>query len=182
MLTAYDWSDIEDEAREAGVTAFCSKPIFLSELRECLNEVVGTGEKDADSHRRPRASHTGHILLAEDNELNREIATAILEEEGFTLEVAENGAEAVELLKRSGPGHFDLILMDVQMPEMDGYQATRIIRDLEDKTLANIPILAMTANAFEEDKRAAIQSGMNGHIAKPIDIEKLFTTLDEVLG
>ena len=182
VLTAYDWSDIEDEAREAGVTAFCSKPIFLSELRECLNEVVGTGEKDADSHRRPRASHTGHILLAEDNELNREIATAILEEEGFTLEVAENGAEAVELLKRSGPGHFDLILMDVQMPEMDGYQATRIIRDLEDKTLANIPILAMTANAFEEDKRAAIQSGMNGHIAKPIDIEKLFTTLDEVLG
>ena len=122
------------------------------------------------------------ILLAEDNELNREIATAILEEEGFTLESAENGAEAVELLKRSGPGHFDLILMDVQMPEMDGYEATRTIRALEDKKLADIPILAMTANAFEEDKREALQSGMNGHIAKPIDIDKLFATLDEGLG
>ena len=88
----------------------------------------------------------------------------------------------MELLKRSGPGHFDLILMDVQMPEMDGYEATRTIRALEDKKLADIPILAMTANAFEEDKREALQSGMNGHIAKPIDIDKLFATLDEVLG
>ena len=182
VLTAYDWSDIEDEAREAGVSAFCSKPIFLSELRDCLSEVVGIEKEEEKKEERPRIRHSGHILLAEDNELNREIATAILEEEGFTLESAENGAEAVELLKRSGPGHFDLILMDVQMPEMDGYEATRTIRALEDKKLADIPILAMTANAFEEDKREALQSGMNGHIAKPIDIDKLFATLDEVLG
>ena len=182
VLTAYDWSDIEDEAREAGVSAFCSKPIFLSELRNCLSEVVGVEKREKPGKERPRALHSGHILLAEDNELNREIATAILEEEGFTLETAENGQEAVELLKRSGPGHFDLILMDVQMPVMNGYEATRAIRALEDEKLAGVPVLAMTANAFEEDKQEALKSGMNGHIAKPIDIDKLFATLDEVLG
>ena len=124
---------------------------------------------------------TGRILLVEDNELNQEIATAILEEAGFTTEVAENGQVAVEMLTRSQPGYYQLILMDVQMPVMNGYEATRAIRKLENQRLANIPILAMTANAFGEDKQEALRSGMNGHIAKPIDIEMLIDTLDEML-
>ena len=126
--------------------------------------------------------HTGRILLAEDNELNQEIAAAILGDAGFCTEIAGNGQIAVEMLKKSKPGYYQLVLMDVQMPEMDGYQATRTIRKLENKELASIPILAMTANAFEEDKQEALKCGMNGHLAKPIDIEVLFETLNKILS
>lgn len=128
-----------------------------------------------------QASCTGNILLVEDNELNQEIAVTILEEAGFTTEVAENGQIAVDMVKNSKPGQYQIVLMDVQMPVMDGYEAARAIRQLPDKALASIPILAMTANAFGEDKQEALRSGMNGHIAKPIDIEKLINTLDEML-
>ena len=182
VLTAYDWSDIEDEAKEAGVTAFCSKPLFLSELRRCLHAIMhvdGDGEPVVCQEK--TRMHTGRILLAEDNELNQEIATAILEEAGFSTEVAGNGQIAVDMLRRSQPGYYRLVLMDIQMPVMDGYGAARAIRALEDQKLADIPILAMTANAFEEDKQAALKCGMNGHIAKPIHIGKLLETLDEVL-
>ena len=127
------------------------------------------------------ALHTGRILLAEDNELNQEIAAAILSEAGFSTEIASNGQIAVDMLKNSKPGYYRLILMDIQMPVMGGYEATRIIRNLEDKELSSVPILAMTANAFEEDRQEALRCGMNGHIAKPIDIDKLFDTLNEVL-
>ena len=123
----------------------------------------------------------GRILLAEDNELNQEIAQAILEEAGFTVEIAENGQIALDLLKRAEPGYYQMILMDVQMPVMNGYEATRAIRSMEDPALRSIPILAMTANAFEEDKQAALKCGMNGHISKPIDIAKLLETLENVL-
>ena len=181
VLTAYDWADIEEEAREAGVTAFCSKPLFLSELRGCLNSIVRADKQTEATTKVRRSVRTGRILLVEDNELNQEIATAILEEAGFTTEVAENGQVAVEMLTRSQPGYYQLILMDVQMPVMNGYEATRAIRKLENQQLANIPILAMTANAFGEDKQEALRSGMNGHIAKPIDIEMLIDTLDEML-
>ena len=182
VLTAYDWSDIEDEAREAGINAFCSKPLFLSELRSCLMSVVGTEEQEADIDSARAASHTGRILLVEDNELNQEIATAILSEAGFQVETAENGQEAVAKVEQSQPGWYQLVLMDIQMPVMNGYEATRRIRRLEDHKLANIPILAMTANAFEEDKQQALRSGMNGHIAKPINIEKLLETLNAMLS
>ena len=182
MLTAYDWSDIEDEAREAGVTAFCSKPLFLSELRGCLHSIVNKDQEAEEAAPWSQVQNTGHILLAEDNELNREIATALLEEAGFTLEAAENGQEAVEMLKNAGPGHFQLVLMDIQMPGMNGYEAAKAIRALPEKELASIPILAMTANAFEEDKKEALRSGMDGHIAKPIDVDTLMSTLDQVLG
>ncbi len=183
VLTAYDWSDIEEEAREAGVTAFCSKPLFLSELRNCLHSVIGAEEKEEiKTSERKENFQAGRILLAEDNELNQEIATAILSDAGFTTEVAENGQIAVEMLEKSEPGYYQMILMDVQMPVMNGYEATREIRALENGGLASIPILAMTANAFEEDKQRAIQCGMNGHIAKPIDVEKLFETLEEILN
>ncbi|MCM1191105.1 MAG: response regulator [Butyrivibrio sp.] len=182
VLTAYDWTDIEEEAREAGVTAFCSKPLFFSELRGCLYSIVDT---DAKIQKAEEASkeplRTGRILLAEDNELNQEIAVAILEEAGFSVDVASNGRIAVDMLAGSNPGHYQVILMDVQMPEMNGYEATKAIRRLADEKLSAIPILAMTANAFEEDKQEALKSGMDGHIAKPIDITVLMEMLDQVL-
>ena len=182
VLTAYDWADIEDEAMEAGVTAFCGKPLFLSELRECLLSIIGaeSAEKEPENHQLPFIA-TGRILLAEDNELNQEIAQVILEEAGFSVEIAENGQIALDMLKNSQPGYYQLVLMDVQMPVMDGYQATRAIRALPDPALQTIPILAMTANAFEEDKQNALKCGMNGHISKPINIERLLETLENVL-
>ncbi len=182
VLTAYDWSDIEEEAREAGVSAFCSKPLFLSELRSCLNQVIRTGRAGEEKNYEETAKcHTGRILLAEDVELNQEIATAILEDAGFTVEIASNGKIAVEMLKKSEQGYYRLVLMDVQMPVMNGYEATKEIRKLENRQQASIPIIAMTANAFEEDKQEALKCGMNGHIAKPIDINNLLKTLDRVL-
>lgn len=181
LLTAYDWLDIEEEAKEAGITAFCSKPLFLSELRSCLHSVVETEpERDKEDHEAVKR-HGGRILLAEDNELNQEIATAILEDAGFSVEVAGNGQIAVNMLKNSEPGYYQLILMDVRMPVMDGYEAVRKIRKLENTKLASIPILAMTANAFEEDKQEALRCGMNGHLAKPIDVKVLLDTLDKIL-
>ena len=182
VLTAYDWSDIEEEAKEAGVTAFCSKPLFLSELRRCLRSVISAETPELVSAAKVDPErHTGRILLAEDNELNQEIAQAILEEAGFTLDVAENGEIAVQMMRHSEPGYYRLVLMDIQMPVMDGYAAAKAIRALPDQELASVPILAMTANAFEEDKQAALKCGMNGHIAKPIHIGKLMETLDEIL-
>ena len=181
VLTAYDWSDIEDEAREAGVSAFCSKPLFLSELRSCLNSLVNNYDSGKEYKRRAKRDHTERILLAEDNVLNQEIAVELLSEEGFQVEVADNGQMAVEMLEKSDPGYYQLVLMDVQMPVLDGYGAARKIRSFGNKELASIPIFAMTANAFEEDKQEALHNGMNGHIAKPIDVKKLISTLDRVL-
>ncbi len=183
VLTAYDWSDIEEEAKEAGVTAFCSKPLFMSELRDCLRTVIGLEEADEVE----QASGTvqfkaGRILLAEDNELNQEIAVEILDSAGFKTEVAENGKIAVEMLEKFSPGYYQLVLMDVQMPVMNGYEAVREIRQLENQKLASVPVIAMTANAFEEDKQEALRNGMDGHIAKPINIEILFNTLNKVLS
>ena len=181
VLTAYDWSDIEEEARQAGVTGFCSKPLFQSELRRCLLSVVQTQEEKPPARQLSSTVKTGRILLVEDNELNQEIASAILSEAGFTVETAGNGRTAVEMVRRARPGYYQLVLMDVQMPVMNGYEATRAIRQLEDPELARVPILAMTANAFEEDKQEALRAGMDRHISKPIDIVKLMETLDELL-
>ncbi len=183
LLTAYDWKDIEEEAKEAGISAFCSKPLFLSELRRCLHSIVEAEEAQlAQGDQKPAFQHTGRILLAEDNEINQEIAAAILGDAGFTTEIAGNGQIAVDMLRNSAPGYYKLVLMDVQMPVMDGYEATKEIRNLENKEHASIPILAMTANAFEEDRQQAMQCGMNGHLAKPIDVEMLFKTMDKVLS
>ena len=180
VLTAYDWSDIEEEARKAGVTAFCSKPIFLSELREVLESPFASGNQDEASQE--TFSFQGKkILLVEDNELNQEIAVEILQEAGFVMDVADDGSAAVERMREAEPGQYDLILMDIQMPIMDGYEATRQIRALEDPDIAGIPIIAMTANAFEEDKKTALEAGMNGHIAKPIDVPVLLELLWEIV-
>jgi len=183
VLTAYDWSDIEEEAKEAGVTGFCSKPLFQSELRRCLRSIVEAEQppEEAEEAGQEKQVHTGRILLAEDNELNQEIAQAILSEAGFTLEIAENGQIAVDMVKRAEPGYYRLVLMDIQMPVMDGYEAAKAIRALPDRNQSRLPILAMTANAFEEDKQAALRCGMNGHIAKPINIGKLMETLETIL-
>lgn len=129
----------------------------------------------------PRLHHTGRILLAEDVEMNQEIAVAILENAGFSVDVADNGQIAVDMLQKSEPGYYQAVLMDVQMPVMNGYEATRKIRALENKELASLPIIAMTANAFAEDREAALKSGMNGHISKPIDVQVLFKTLDSII-
>ena len=184
ILTAYDWSDIEVEAKAAGVTAFCSKPMFMSDLRETLMNVLGQKQMDAAQELLPEkdADFEGrHILLVEDNELNREIAQEILREYGFRVDTAENGAVAVEKVSTAAPGSYDLVLMDVQMPIMDGYTATRQIRALDDPALAGIPILAMTANAFDEDRRNALESGMSGFLSKPIVIGDLVQELHKIL-
>jgi signal transduction histidine kinase/DNA-binding response OmpR family regulator/PAS domain-containing protein len=180
VLTAYDWGDFEHEAREAGVTAFVSKPIFMSELREVLTQPV-VSEKIAKEEKQKGYDYSDkHVLLVEDNELNREIAMAILEETGMTIDYAEDGDIAVATINREPADKYDLILMDVQMPRMDGYTATREIRTLADNKKANLPIVAMTANAFEEDKKKAYESGMNGHIIKPISIEEIVKVLDGI--
>ena len=184
ILTAYDWSDIEVEAKAAGVTAFCSKPMFMSDLRETLMSALGQKLTDASQELLPEEDadfKDRHILLVEDNELNREIAQEILREYGFRVDTAENGAVAVEKVRTAAPGSYDLVLMDVQMPVMDGYTATRQIRALEDPALAGIPILAMTANAFDEDRRNAMESGMNGFLSKPIVIGDLVQELHKIL-
>ena len=184
ILTAYDWSDIEVEAKAAGVTAFCSKPMFMSDLRETLMSALGQKPADAVQRLLPEknADFKGkHILLVEDNELNREIAQEILREYGFLVDSAENGAVAVEKVSTAAPGSYDLVLMDVQMPIMDGYTATRKIRALDDPARAKLPILAMTANAFDEDRRNALESGMNGFLSKPIVIDDLVQELRKIL-
>ncbi len=181
ILTAYDWSDIEEEARAAGVTAFCSKPIFLSELREVLESPFAT-PKEEDDKAQAVSFEGKKVLLVEDNELNQEIAVEILQGAGFVVEVADDGEAAVERMEQSAPGQYDLILMDIQMPIMNGYEATEKIRALGDPRVAGIPIIAMTANAFDEDRRAALEAGMNGHIAKPIDIPKLIELLQDLLA
>ena len=184
ILTAYDWSDIEVEAKAAGVTAFCAKPMFMSDLRETLMSALGQKSADAVQGLLPEknADFKGkHILLVEDNALNREIAQEILREYGFLVDSAENGAVAVEKVSNAAPGSYDLVLMDVQMPIMDGYTATRKIRALDDPARAKLPILAMTANAFDEDRRNALESGMNGFLSKPIVIDDLVQELRKIL-
>jgi two-component system sensor histidine kinase/response regulator len=184
ILTAYDWSDIEAEAKAAGVTAFCSKPMFLSDLRDTLLTAIGHMQTAEEQDILPgkNADFRGrHILLVEDNELNREIAMTILHEYGFLVDIAENGAVAVEKVRTSDPGRYDLVLMDVQMPVMDGYTATQRIRALKDPARAAVPIVAMTANVFEEERKQAFDCGMNGFLSKPIVVEELIDALKGIM-
>ena len=181
ILTAYDWADIEEEARAAGVTAFCEKPLFLSELRKILSEPFSAEVSPRLPEPNASAFQGKKLLLVEDNELNREIAMEFLTEAGFVVDSAEDGAIAVQKMEQAAPGQYDLILMDIQMPNMDGYEATRRIRALPDAKKAGIPIFAMTANAFEEDRQNALKAGMNGHIAKPLDVPRLLSILADAL-
>ena len=182
ILTAYDWSDIEDEAREAGVTAFLAKPFYRSKICYLLRELEE--EKNPVEYKEmgdSRDFQGKRVLLAEDNLLNREIARTLIEEMGADVEEACDGGEAVLKVSRSEEGYYSLILMDVQMPVMNGYEATKAIRNLDRKDAARIPIVAMTANAFEDDRQEALRAGMNDHFSKPIDVKALEKLLDQYL-
>ena len=180
ILTSYDWEEVEQEAREAGVTHFISKPIFMSELRDILCKPLPSAKPEVEEE--AEVDFTGRkLLLVEDNELNQEIAVEILEQRGFEVEAVGDGVEAVARMAAAQPGEFDAVLMDIQMPHMDGYEATRQIRKLENAQVAAVPIIAMTANAFEEDRNLALEAGMNDHVAKPIDTNQLFKAIQRLL-
>lgn len=182
ILTAYDWTDIEEEAKEAGVTAFCAKPLFMSDLKSALLAANNLIDKNEETSVWKLSDFSGkRVLLVEDIELNREIAEVILMEAGFEVESAPDGTDAVDMVNKSEENYYDLILMDVQMPIMNGYEATRTIRNMSRKDVKNMPIIAMTANALEEDKEAAIKNGMDAHIAKPLDIDILMEVLGKFL-
>ena len=182
IITAYDWTNVEVRAREAGVDMFLTKPVFASTLYNALLSVTGIDRAvrvPAEKNHRPElAGH--HVLLAEDNDLNREIAVELLQMIGITVDWAENGRAALDKFLADGDT-YDLILMDVQMPVMDGYQATAAIRSSGHERAGTIPIIAMTADAFHEDIVKAETAGMNGHLAKPIDPELLYETVAEYL-
>jgi CheY-like chemotaxis protein len=183
IMASYDWANIEKEAREAGVTAFMSKPLFLTEMHNVLARAIGIADDDVKSENEESFNFEGkRVLLVEDNVLNREIAQSVLDEMGFVVDMAEDGKLALDTVKAAKPGAYDLILMDVQMPVMDGLEAARQIRNLHHDYFKKVPIIAMTANAFEEDRKAALEAGMNEHVAKPIDVYKLKRVLRSFLG
>ena len=161
ILTAYDWTDIEDEAKEAGVTAFCAKPLFMSDLKAALPAANNIGDKRQESDAAwTQADFNGkRLLLVEDNELNREIAEVILQEVGFVIESAPDGTDAVAMMEKSEEGYYDAVLMDVQMPVMNGYEATKAIRAMHRRDVKTLPIIAMTANAMEDDKGPRSRAG-----------------------
>lgn len=177
IISAYDWSDIEDEAKEAGAQGFISKPLFKSNLYLGLKPYMLGEEEEKEEGSKEEVQFQGkRILLAEDNDLNWEIAEAILSEVGFQLERAENGKICLEKFSQSEIGFYDIILMDIRMPVMNGYEATQKIRALDRKD-ADLPIIAMTADAFSEDIQRSKECGMNEHIAKPLDMNRLMQIL-----
>jgi CheY-like chemotaxis protein/anti-sigma regulatory factor (Ser/Thr protein kinase) len=183
MISAAEWSAVEGEARSAGVSKFLSKPLFPSDIADCLTEYMnardGAGNIPASAEK--RESFDGkRLLLAEDVDVNREIVVSLLEPLGLEIDCAVNGAEALDMFSAS-PGRYDLIFMDVQMPEMDGYEATRRIRALGIPEAKTVPIVAMTANVFREDVERCIASGMNDHVGKPIDIDEITSKLHKFL-
>ena len=182
ILTAYDYSDIEQEAKAAGVTTFCTKPLFMSDLKNALSRAISGHVDESKADDLTATNFDGkRVLLVEDIEVNREIAKAVLTEIGLDVDDADDGTVAVEKFKAAPTNRYDLILMDVQMPKMNGYEATRAIRALNRPDAKTVPIVAMTANAFEEDKDNALKAGMNDHLAKPLDIPKLLATLTKYL-
>ena len=181
IISAYDWSDIEDEARAAGAHGFISKPLFKSNLYLGLSKYMG-GSVPEEKQEAEQLHFEGlHILLAEDNELNWEIAHEILTEVGFEVDWAEDGKICVDKFSQSEPGYYDVVLMDIRMPVMNGYEAAKALRSL-DRPDANLPIIAMTADAFSEDIQHCLECGMNEHVAKPIDIQKLMKLLKTYLN
>jgi signal transduction histidine kinase/CheY-like chemotaxis protein len=181
IISAYDWSDIEEEAREAGVHGFISKPLFKSNLYLELSQFAGGSVKETENTGNDSRQFAGkRILLAEDNDLNWEIAEELLSEAGFELDRAENGQICVEMFEQSGLNFYDVILMDIRMPVMTGYEAAKRIRALKRED-AGLPIIAMTADAFSDDIKRCLECGMNAHIAKPIDLRLLMQQLKKYL-
>jgi CheY-like chemotaxis protein len=183
MISAAEWGAIKDEAKKAGVDKFLSKPLFPSTIAEIINECTGINKQQ---EKEIQANITGifvgrRILLAEDVQINREIVQALFEPTQLEIDCAENGIETVRMFTES-PGKYDLIFMDVQIPEMDGYEATRRIRSLDIPRAKNIPIVAMTANVFKEDIERCLAAGMNSHVGKPLDFPEVLTRLHLYLG
>jgi CheY-like chemotaxis protein len=185
IISAYDWSDIEQEARRAGANAFISKPLFKSRMVHLFNDLVGQNHGDKIVDETPMAElkkmnlKGKRVLLVEDNDLNAEIAFEILRTTGLEVECAGNGAVAVTRLEAVEDGYYDLVLMDIQMPVMNGYEAARAIRAMDREYTKKLPIVAMTANAFAEDVHASVGAGMNAHISKPIDLDTLAKILQK---
>ena len=182
LLTAYDWNEIEESARAAGVSAFVSKPLFKSRLHQVLKRFSGPGGESGPSRAEAEARLAGRVLLVEDNLLNLEIATELIRGIGPEVDRAADGRKAVEAATRAPEGYYNLVFMDMQMPVMDGVEATRAIREQERSSgRAPVPIIAMTANAFTEDRERALEAGMDGFMTKPIDMKKLRRVLEEHL-
>ena len=171
LISAYDWSDIEDKAKAAGANAFVSKPLFRSTLYDKINDLIGKESSSVEPEDDYSDLHGLNILIAEDNDINWEIISTILAMYGITTQRAENGRICVDMMRAAAEGSYELIFMDIQMPEMNGLDATRAIRKLEDPWASSIPIIAMTADAFSENVTECMEAGMDGHIAKPVDIK-----------
>ena len=180
MISAYDWSDIEEEAKAVGVNGFISKPLFRSKLYNKLNELLG--HEKAQSEQDDEAADIAgmRILIAEDNDVNWEIISTLLEMHDVETERAENGQLAVERMEKAHQGEFDLIFMDIQMPVMNGLEAAKAIRGLKDPWASKIPIIAMTADAFSENVAECMAVGMNGHIAKPVDMKRVLKEIKRI--
>jgi CheY-like chemotaxis protein len=185
MISATEWNAIEGEAKAAGVDKFLPKPLFSSDLIDCINQCLGSGAAMGaaeESAEQPADDFSGrHILLAEDVEINQEIVIALLEPTSILIDCAGNGADAVKLFVND-PEKYDIIFMDVQMPEMDGYEATRQIRASGASRSQSVPIVAMTANVFKEDVEKCLESGMNDHVGKPLDFDEVLEKLRLYLG
>ena len=181
IISAYDWSDIEQEAKDLGANGFISKPLFRSSLYDKINQALGHENKVAE----PQDDYSDlvglNILIAEDNDINWEIISAMLSMFGITTERAENGLVCVEKIKNAKENQYTLVFMDIQMPEMNGLDATRTIRKLDNKWAKSIPIIAMTADAFSENVTECLNAGMNGHIAKPVDIKLVVKEIRKII-
>jgi CheY-like chemotaxis protein len=184
MISSGEWSLIADKALSAGVDRFLAKPLFPSNIADCINQCLGR----PPSKIRPKEENTVPqypgkcVLVAEDVEINREIVNALLENTGLKISFAENGALALDMYK-ANPAVFDMIFMDLQMPEMDGYESTRLIRDFEASQIIQrrIPIIAMTANVFKEDIERCLIAGMDGHVGKPLNMDEVITCMNKFL-
>jgi len=181
LISAYDWSEFEAEAREAGISGFISKPLFKSTLYHALCQYMDVGTEHEQTLNQNIDLSGRRILLAEDNELNWEVAKELLSDLGVELDWAEDGRICLDKFQKSPKGYYDIILMDIRMPHMTGYEATQAIRGLVHPDALSIPIIAMSADAFSDDIQHCLQCGMNAHIAKPIDVIELTRLLKRYL-
>jgi CheY-like chemotaxis protein len=183
IITAADWSLIRDEAHRFGVDKCLLKPIFSSSIIDCVNECLGIARnKNEETGKRKPPSFAGmRLLVAEDIEINREILIALLEDTGLIIDCAENGLEALEIIE-AAHDKYDAVFMDVQMPQMDGLEATRRIRALPERQRGRLPIIAMTANVFKADVDACLEAGMDDHLGKPLDTEAVMEKLSKYIG
>jgi CheY-like chemotaxis protein len=180
ILTAYRWDDILEEALEAGVDSFLAKPIFAANVIEEFRTAFNRKQKSDNKEKRKAQLSGMRMLLAEDMPINAEIMTMVLQMREMEVDLAENGRIAVDKFTEHEPGYYNAILMDMRMPEMDGLEATRHIRAMDREDAKTIPIIALTANAFDEDVQRSMQAGLNAHLSKPVQPDALYETLESL--